>query len=405
MTAKIDVRGLFCIYGDSPRHALELLSSGVSKDEIREQTGNVVAVSDASFTVEEGEVFMVMGLSGSGKSTMIRCINRLLRPTAGEVYVDGEDILTVTEERLRQIRRSKMAMVFQHFALLPHKSVVENVAYGLKIQGVALEERRARAMDKLDMVGLREWAERATTDLSGGMQQRVGLARALATDPDILLMDEAFSALDPLIRREMQDELINIQLSVHKSILFITHDLHEALKLGDRIAVMKDGQIVQTGTPEEIVASPANEYVEAFTLDVNRGLVFTAGSLMRRAEAIFLGRDSVKTAMYHMRQDHSSEIYVLDRQRKPAGLITEREVIDARQRKTDKLDMVMRTDFPVVNESAPIGEVLPLCSQGVPIAVVNDKGIFRGELDPLDVLSNLATSDSTKGNGVLEGNR
>lgn len=400
MTAKIDARNLFCVYGDSPRYALELLNSGVSKEEILERTGNVVAVSNASFTVEEGEVFMVMGLSGSGKSTMIRCINRLLRPTSGEVYVDGEDILKVTEERLREIRRSKMAMVFQHFALLPHKSVVENVAYGLKIQGVALEERRARAMDNLDMVGLREWAERATSDLSGGMQQRVGLARALATNPDILLMDEAFSALDPLIRREMQDELINIQLSVHKSILFITHDLHEALKLGDRIAVMKDGQIVQTGTPEEIVASPANEYVEAFTLDVNRGLVFTAGSLMRPAEAIFLGRDSVKTAMYHMRQDHSSEIYVLDRERKPAGLITEREVIDARQRKTDKLDTVMRTDFPVVNESMPIGEVLPLCSQGVPIAVVNDKGIFRGELDPLDVLSNVATSESTKGNGA-----
>jgi glycine betaine/proline transport system ATP-binding protein len=249
-----------------------------------EKTGCVAAVRDVSFEVSPGEVFVVMGLSGSGKSTLVRCLTRLIEPTAGQVLIDGEDVLKLGEERLREIRRTKVSMVFQHFGLLPHRRIIENVAFGLEIQGVEKTERMAAAQRVIEVVGLDGWADSYPDELSGGMQQRVGLARALATDPQIMLFDEPFSALDPLIRRDMQDEVVRLQKELKKTMIFITHDLMEALKLGDRIAIMKDGHFVQVGTPEEVVGHPADDYVADFIRDVPRAHVLTVRAIMRPAE-------------------------------------------------------------------------------------------------------------------------
>jgi glycine betaine/proline transport system ATP-binding protein len=257
VNTKIKLESVVKIFGRNPRgRPLEMLREGKSIGEIRAETGHVVGVAGVTVDIMEGEVFVVMGLSGSGKSTLIRCINRIHEPTAGAVIVDGEDLLQVDLERMRQVRREKMSMVFQHFALFPHKTVIENAGFGLKVQDIDEKERNARAMDALELVGLGEWAQRYPHNLSGGMQQRVGLARALATDPDILLMDEAFSALDPLIRRQMQNELLDLQDKVQKTIVFITHDLNEALRIGSRVMIMKEGAVVQVGTPTEIVTEP-----------------------------------------------------------------------------------------------------------------------------------------------------
>ena len=252
--SKIVIEHLIKIYGEKPAHALKLFREGGTRDSILDKTGNVLGIADVSFNINQGELFVIMGLSGSGKSTLARCINRLIKPTSGSIYIDGEDIAHVDEKRMREIRLSKVSMVFQKFGLLPHKTVAENVAYGLKVKGIDKGKRRQKALETLEAVGLAQWADYLPSSLSGGMQQRVGLARALATDADILLMDEAFSALDPLIRREMQDELLRLQKELHKTIVFISHDIQEALKIGDRIAVIKDGAIVQIGSPEEIFA-------------------------------------------------------------------------------------------------------------------------------------------------------
>ncbi|MGQ0670044.1 MAG: quaternary amine ABC transporter ATP-binding protein [Actinomycetota bacterium] len=253
------------------------------RPELLEKTGCVAAVRDVSFDVSEGEVFVVMGLSGSGKSTLVRMINRLHDPTAGQVLIDGEDVLQLSSERLRDLRRHKISMVFQHFGLFSHRRIVDNVAYGLEVQGVEKTKRTAKAREVLEVVGLGGWGGHYPEELSGGMQQRVGLARALATNPQIMLFDEPFSALDPLIRRDMQDEVVRLQREVRKTMIFITHDLAEALKLGDRIAIMKDGKFVQVGTPEEVVAHPADDYVADFTRDVPRAHVLTARAIMQPA--------------------------------------------------------------------------------------------------------------------------
>ena len=276
----VSCRSVWKVYGPKADRIVGSPEANLSRSELLEKTGCVAAVRDVSFDVHPGEVFVVMGLSGSGKSTLVRCLTRLIEPTAGEVLIDGEDVLTVREEHLREIRRHKVSMVFQHFGLLPHRRIVENVAFGLEVQGVEKEERLTRAAGVLDTVGLGSWGNSYPDELSGGMQQRVGLARALATDPEIMLFDEPFSALDPLIRRDMQDEVIRLQKEVKKTMIFITHDLLEALKLGDRIAIMKDGHFVQVGSPEEVVAHPADDYVADFTRDVPRTHVLTARSIM-----------------------------------------------------------------------------------------------------------------------------
>jgi glycine betaine/proline transport system ATP-binding protein len=281
--ATVACRGLWKVYGANAGKVVGSPDADLPRAELLAKTGCVVAVRDVSFEVAPGEVFVVMGLSGSGKSTLVRMINRLHDPTAGQIQIDGEDLLALPADRLREVRRSKISMVFQHFGLLPHRRIVDNVAFGLEVQGIEREDRERKAVEVLEVVGLGGWAQHYPDELSGGMQQRVGLARALATDPEIMLFDEPFSALDPLIRRDMQDEVIRLQREVRKTMIFITHDLAEALKLGDRIAIMKDGRFVQVGTPEEVVAHPADDYVADFTKDVPRAHVLTARAIMRPA--------------------------------------------------------------------------------------------------------------------------
>jgi glycine betaine/proline transport system ATP-binding protein len=265
---KIELEHLIKIYGDQPRAALKLFREGKTRNDILDLTNQVVSIADISLKINQGELFVIMGLSGSGKSTLVRCINRLIKPTSGHIYIDGEDIAHVNEKRMREIRLSKISMVFQQFGLFPHKTVVENVEYGLKVRGIKPVKRRQKAIETLAIVGLEKWADYLPSSLSGGMKQRVGLARALATDAEILLMDEPFSALDPLIRREMQEELLRLQKELQKTIIFISHDIYEAFKIGDRIAVMKDGKIVQVDTPKMIMTQPANDYIRDFLQDI-----------------------------------------------------------------------------------------------------------------------------------------
>ncbi len=279
--SKVELRNIWKIFGPTPEHVYQTMGQTASRNEILEETGHVVAVRDVSFQVAEGEIFVVMGLSGSGKSTLVRCLSRLIEPTFGQVFINDIDITAMEPEELRQIRRHTVSMVFQNFGLFPHRRVIDNVGFGLEVRGVDAAERRSKAEEVLALVGLTGWETRYPHELSGGMQQRVGLARALAVDPEIMLCDEPFSALDPLIRRDMQNELLKLQQALHKTIIFITHDFLEAIKLGDRIAIMKDGEIVQIGTPQQIVANPGNDYVREFTQDVPRAKVLTAESIMK----------------------------------------------------------------------------------------------------------------------------
>ena len=273
--------GITKVFGEDLAAARALLDDGASRQDVVDRTGCLVAVRDATFSVERGETFVVMGLSGSGKSTLIRCLSRLIEPTSGTVEIDGTPIGDLDDHELRELRRSRLSMVFQHFGLFPHRTVIDNVAFGLEIQGVSKADRYERALEVVSSVGLSGWADHFPQQLSGGMQQRVGLARALCVEPEILFFDEPFSALDPLIRRDMQDELLSLQAGMRRTLVFITHDFHEALKLGDRIAIMKDGEFVQVGTPEQIVSSPADDYVREFTEDAPKTKVITVGSVMR----------------------------------------------------------------------------------------------------------------------------
>ena len=280
-TPKIVCNNVWKIFGAYPEQTLKDLDRSLSRAEVQSQTGHVIAVKDVSFEVNTGETFVVMGLSGSGKSTLVRCISRLIEPTAGAMIIDGEDIMSYDATKLTELRRFRMSMVFQHFGLFPHRKVIDNISFGLEIRGMNKDARKTRSLEVLEKVGLDGWAEHFPRELSGGMQQRVGLARAMAVDPEILIFDEPFSALDPLIRREMQDELLNIQAEVQKTMIFITHDFLEAIKMGDRIAIMKDGVVVQIGTPEEIVTNPADDYVREFTEDVPRYKVVSVGRVMQ----------------------------------------------------------------------------------------------------------------------------
>ena len=283
---KIEIKNLYLIFGSEKQKALRMLKEGKSKNEILKTTDCTIAVKDANLDIHEGEFFVIMGLSGSGKSTLLRCINRLIKPTKGQILINGKNITTMSDKELLDMRRHEISMVFQNFGLLPHRSVLSNIAFGLELQGVSKQEREEQAMKSMEIVGLKGYQNQMVGQLSGGMQQRVGLARALANNPEVLLMDEAFSALDPLIRVQMQDEMLTIQSKMKKTIIFITHDLNEAIKLGDRIAIMKDGEIVQVGTSEEILTEPANDYVARFVENVDRSKIITAGSIMITRPAV-----------------------------------------------------------------------------------------------------------------------
>ncbi|ERN40112.1 glycine betaine/L-proline transport ATP binding subunit [Rubidibacter lacunae KORDI 51-2] len=386
---KIRVESLVKIFGKKPRSALELFRAGGTCESILEQTGDVLGVAGVSFAIQPGELFVIMGLSGSGKSTLLRCLNRLIEPTSGTVYLDGEDITHAEPDRLRDIRRTKMAMVFQKFALFPHLTVAENAEYGLTVRGMAARERRRRALETLEVVGLSQWADRLPAELSGGMQQRVGLARALATEADVLLMDEAFGALDPLIRRDMQAELLRLQSELHKTIVFVSHDIHEALKIGDRVAVMQAGAFEQVGTPEELVTHPVNDYIRDFMLDVNRAQVLKTGSIVRIVQPIVLGESSVREALEHLQDCDRQQTYLVDSTGRPAGIVEARALAAALAGGCEDIRTVLRAEFPQATASASIEEVAHLGRFGLPVAIVDESGQLAGVVDPADILGSI----------------
>ncbi|HDQ41718.1 MAG TPA: glycine betaine/L-proline ABC transporter ATP-binding protein [Desulfonatronum sp.] len=389
---KIRIENLTKIFGAQSKDALKLLQSGASKDEILEKTGCGVGVANANFTVDSGEIVVVMGLSGSGKSTLVRCINRLIEPTAGKVFIDNQDITALSMNELRRVRLTKLGMVFQNFALFPHRTVCQNTEYGLEIQKVDPAKRREKAVTALEQVGLKGWEDYYPHNLSGGMQQRVGLARALALDPDILLMDEAFSALDPLIRSDMQDELISLQESMRKTILFISHDLDEALKIGDRIVLMKDGAVVQTGTAEQILTNPANEYVERFVENVDITKVLTAESVMIKPKAVvFLSAHGPKSALRFMQKQGLSQIFVHDEKHKVIGYVTADMASDAVKRGETELHHIMQTEFVSVSPDTPAADLIPIMANlPYPLPVVGPNGKLRGVIIRGSLLAALA---------------
>ena len=376
---KIEVRGLTKIFGKRVNRAKEMLKAGKTKPEILKATGATVGVDRADFSIKTGEIFVIMGLSGSGKSTTLRMLNRLIEPTDGQVLIDGDDIAKLDKQALREVRRQKLSMVFQGFALLPNRTVLQNAAFGLEIQGMEKDEREMKANKALDLVGLNGFADQYPDQLSGGMQQRVGLARALASDAEILLMDEAFSALDPLNRRDMQDELLDLQEDMQKTIVFISHDLNEALRIGDHIMIMKDGEIVQIGTPEEILSQPADDYVEKFIEGVDRSQVYTAANVMNRANTVNIDRDGPRLAARRMRDNEISSLYVVDTKRKLVGILDAddvRSAIDAGQK---DLRSIVKSDVPTTKMDTPLADLLDAVSTTpVPFAVVDDHDRLRG---------------------------
>ncbi len=389
--SKVIVKNLYKIYGPKPQKALEMVKKGAKKEGLLKKTGNSIGINNASFEVSEGEIFVVMGLSGSGKSTMIRCLNRLIEPTDGEIIIDGENICECDSKKLLEIRRKKITMVFQHFALFPHRTVAENVAYGLEVQKSSKEYRKKKAYESLDMVGLKGYEESYPSQLSGGMQQRVGLARALATDADILLMDEAFSALDPLIRTEMQDELMAIQEDMKKTIIFITHDLDEALKIGDRIAIMKEGEVVQIGTPEEILEHPADDYVKTFIKDVNRTKVLTASAVMKKPDAIITKKDGIHMAVRKMEASKISSIFVVNKEKVLQGIITIDSAIDALKKGETDINKLLIQDVEKTDPDTPLVDLLPVAVHAkYPIAVVNEQQRLLGIIVRVTVLAGIA---------------
>ena len=398
--AKIKVENLSKVFGNNPEQGIKLLEQGKTKDEIFKETGLSVGVDRASFHVDQGEIVVVMGLSGSGKSTLVRCVNRLIEPTAGTVYLDGQDITHISREELREVRLKKLGMVFQKFALFPHRTVAQNTEYGLEIQGVDPRVRRERAEQVLEQVGLAGWGNSYPSQLSGGMQQRVGLARALALDPDILLMDEAFSALDPIIRREMQDELIQLQERMHKTILFISHDLDEALKLGNRIVLMKDGEIVQIGTPEDILTAPANEYVHRFVEDVDISKVLTAESVMKKSETVaFIGSDGPRTALRKMQTNKISSIFVVDSDHKLQGLVSADDAAKLAEGGKRSLETILQRDVTTVLPETPAQELFEAMHDlRSPLAVTGKDNRFLGVI----IRGSLIAAMAQRGKGMGE---
>jgi glycine betaine/proline transport system ATP-binding protein len=390
--AKLHVRNLTKVFGKNPKKALDLMEQGKERDEILDQTGQTIGVNQADFDVYTGETLVVMGLSGSGKSTLLRCINRLIEPTTGSVEIDGQNVLDLNSRELREVRRKKFGMVFQHFALFSHRTVISNVEYGLEVQGVPEKERRDKALQAIDQVGLSPWVDSYPNELSGGMKQRVGLARALANDPDVLLMDEAFSALDPLIRTEMQDELMKLEHAVHKTILFITHDLDEALKLGDRIVLMKDGGIIQIGTPEEILTKPANEYVQKFLENVDLTKVLLAEDIMVKPERVVFLKDGPRTALHSMREIGASGLFVVNQGHELQGYITVERAREESQKGVQTLDqgMELYKEY-AVKPDVPVKDLFRILRDNrYPLAVIDEKKVLKGIIYEGTIIAALA---------------
>ncbi|MCG5517343.1 MULTISPECIES: glycine betaine/L-proline ABC transporter ATP-binding protein [unclassified Ectothiorhodospira] len=399
MQPKIQVKNVTKVFGDHPERALELLDEGLGRKEILQRTGQTVGIQNVCFDVAQGEILVVMGLSGCGKSTLIRCLNRLIEPTSGEVVIDGEDILKLSNEKVLERRRRKFGMVFQNFALFPHRTILDNAGFGLEIGGADKATRDAKATEALKLVGLDGWEQSYPSQLSGGMQQRVGLARALAVDPDILLMDEAFSALDPLIRRDMQDELLALQSRVKKTIVFITHDLDEALRLGDRIVLMKDGYVVQIGTPEDILTSPATRYVERFVEDVDKTQVLTAGALMHDPKIRVTPNDGPRTALHKMDQESFYSVFVTQRDGTLEGYVWAEDAAEAVKRKEKTLEGLIQRDHYAVKPDESLGTLFQmLVDTRIPLAVVDDHGKLLGTIVKTQVLAALADAQPDREN-------
>ncbi|BBL79917.1 glycine/betaine ABC transporter ATP-binding protein [Rubrobacter xylanophilus] len=383
------------VFGRHGRRALELRRSGRSKAEVEKETGSTIGVFDASFEVHEGEIFVIIGLSGSGKSTLLRLINRLIEPTEGEVYLAGESISRLSGRRVREIRRQKMGMVFQHFGLLPNRSVLDNITFGLEIQGVSTGERRKRGEEALEMVGLGGQGNKQISELSGGMKQRVGLARALATGQEILLMDEPFSALDPLIRRDMQNLFLDIQGEVRRTVVFVTHDLDEALRLGHRVAIMRDGEIVQVGSPEEILTAPADGYVERFIEDVDYAKVRHAEAVMVDPKEVAYEAEGPRVVLRRMKRAGMSSIFVVDSDRRLVGLCEAEEVARILESGERSLSGAIDRSVPSVRPDTPLREVLPLfVERKLPVAVVGERGRLEGIVVRGALIAGLTTAGS-----------
>jgi glycine betaine/proline transport system ATP-binding protein len=383
---RLKIEHLYKVFSDKPAAALAMLKNGHSKAEVQEKLKQVVGLDDVSLSVPSGAMYMIMGLSGSGKSTLARCINRLNEPSAGKILLDDQDICTLGEADLRDVRRNRISMVFQHFALLPNRRVIENVEFGLKLRGVSPKQRRQRAEEVLSVVGLARWGQHMPHELSGGMRQRVGLARALATDADVLIMDEAFSALDPLIRTEMQDELLRLQRTLNKTILFITHDFQEALKLGTRIAIMSEGRLVREGTPQSIVMDPGSDYVSAFTRDVDRARLFDAGSVMTSLSIVAQGSGTIVMG------DASGKAgpgFLLDGERRVLGTLSAADVERARG---GGVVSAPGNRFACIPANTLLVDVARRYHAEEPIGVMDDTGQLVGHLDAAQILARIGAS-------------
>ncbi len=393
--AKVVVRNLHKVFGNNPEIAMQMLRDGMHKDEILRQTGQVIGVQDASFEINKGEIFVIMGLSGSGKSTLIRLLNRLIEPTAGNIIVDGEDVAAMSKDKLLNLRRKDMSMVFQSFALLPHRTVVENAAFGLEIAGVNVAERERRAMEVLEQVGLHTFAKRLPAQLSGGMQQRVGLARALTVNPSLMLMDEAFSALDPLRRTEMQDVLIKLQQEQKRTIVFVSHDLDEALRIGNRICIMEGGRVVQVGTSDDILQRPADDYVKAFFTGVDVNKYLTAKDVAQKEEVTIFDRpdDSAtgfSAALARMQLYNRVYAFVLDEQQKVLGVVSAESLTDCINQPGKKLRDALLPGKIAISGNTPLNEVLQkVVEYPCPLPIVDDNGEYIGAITKTVLLRKL----------------
>ena len=378
---RIEVDGLWKIFGDRPNRVFEPEYASMSRGEIQESLGVVVGLRDVSFQVDAGQIFVVMGLSGSGKSTLVRCLIRLMEATSGEIRFDGEDICRFTPQELMQFRRTRVAMVFQHYALLPHRNVLDNVAYGLRIRGMDKAERYAAAEEAIEIVGLKGWEHYFPREMSGGMQQRVGLARALVMNSEVILMDEPFSGLDPLIRREMQDQLISLQSNLQKTIVFITHDLNEALKLGDRIAIMRDGEIIQEGSPEEIVMLPTDDYVIEFVRDVSRAKVIRTKAIMREPDVVVYERQNPRVALHAMLNHGIDSVFLIARNFTLRGILTRQLASDLVSQKAESMMGAEVIEPVTAHPDDMIEDIVSKSAQTeYPIAVVGENGSLLGEV-------------------------
>lgn len=385
----IEVKKVSKLYGYSKSEAEKLLRKGAEKDEVFEETGVITALWDVNFNIKKGEIFVVIGLSGSGKSTIIRCLNLLNRPTSGKVLYEGNDISKLSRKELLNFRREKISMIFQNFALMSHRTVLANVAYGLEVKGMPKTEREAKAMEMIEMVGLSGMENQPVTSLSGGMRQRVGIARALANDPEVLLMDEPFSALDPLVRNDMQFELLSIQRKLEKTVVFITHDINEAFKLGDTVAIMRDGKVIQIDTPQNMSENPADEYVKKFIDSVDKSMIFNVGSVMIKPSCLVRINDKPEHAIKTMRQHGVSSAYVIDNKLRFCGILTLSGAIATHEQKLPISERLIG-DLECVTEDMLVNDIMPMAAEAAfPIPVVDEANRLKGIVSRAAVLSSL----------------